>query len=284
MRYQIQHTTRFLYSGPIRESVMELRMQPRTESRQRCLEFDLTINPAGIVHRYVDYHGNVVHNFDIPAAHEHLEVCASALVEMQPPEGNANRAVKADAWAELDSLCESAEYWDWLHPSHFARPSDRLTAFAERLKIGRRHDPYTDLKSLQEAIAGAISYERGSTRVDSTIEECLEGGKGVCQDFTHVFIALARGLGIPCRYVSGYVFHLDETTAGTAEGASHAWAEAFVPGVGWVGFDPSNRVLAGPSHVRVAMGRDYQDVPPTRGTFKGMAQTQLEVNVTVTRT
>jgi transglutaminase-like putative cysteine protease len=283
MRYQIQHVTRFDYSEAIRESVMELRMEPRTDSVQRCLEFDLSVQPEAVSQSYTDYLGNVVHHFDIPGDHRHLEVAASALIDMEPRQESAAHANRSDGWDELDGLRDSPEYWDWLHPSHFAQPSERLKAFAEKIHVGRRHDALAELKNLQDAIAGAITYSRGSTMVDSTIDECLEGGKGVCQDFTHLFIALARGIGVPCRYVSGYLFQLDGAGPRTAEAASHAWAEAYVPGGGWFGFDPSNRTMAGPDHVRGAIGRDYQDVPPTRGTFKGMATTKLEVRVSVTR-
>lgn len=279
MRYRIRHTTRFDYDQPVRESVMEVRMQPRTDSVQRCLEFDLAVKPEVRSHRYIDFLGNAVHHFDIPGVHDHLEVTATTLVDttpLPPPP----RALSSDAWAALDDLRERGEHWDWLHPSHFARPSDRLGCFMEELGIRRRDDPLSVARELDEALGRSISYARGSTSVDSPIEECLESRKGVCQDFAHVFIAIARCLGIPARYVSGYLHHRLESGA-AAEDASHAWVELFIPGAGWIGFDPSNRGIVSDRHVRVAVGRDYQDVPPTRGVFRGVAQTRLSVDVDV---
>ncbi len=280
MRYRIRHTTRFEYSDPIRESVMELRMQPRTDAAQRCLEFSLALSPEARFHHYTDYLGNVVHHFDIPSVHQKLEVVSNALVDSAAPPAPSPEVSSRD-WAELDALRDGAEHWDWLHPSFFAQPSDPLAQFAEKLKIRRRDDPLTVLKDLNIGIGSALSYESGSTRVDSPIDDCLKAGKGVCQDFAHIFIAIARGLGIPTRYVSGYLFHRLDKGHGPGEDATHAWVEAFVPGMGWIGFDPSNRAVIGPDHVRVAMGRDYLDVPPTRGVFRGTAVTRLTVHVDV---
>jgi transglutaminase-like putative cysteine protease len=281
MRYRIQHTTTFEYDKPIHESVMELRMQPRTDSVQRCLEFDVSVSPNTRPHRYEDFLGNVVHHFDVPSIHERLEVTASSLVDVAAPR-DGKPAIGADAWKKLDALIESAEFWDWLHPSHFAVPGEAIAKFAEAIKVRRRDDPLSVLNDIHDGIAKSIKYERGSTKVDSPIEDCLSSRKGVCQDFAHVFITLARGLGIPARYVSGYLFDTT-STGGAGRMATHAWAEAFVPEIGWMGFDPSNQIPVTTGHLRVAVGRDYADVPPTRGTFKGMAATKLSVKVSVTQ-
>jgi len=126
-----------------------------------------------------------------------------------------------------------------------------------------------------------FEYSPSTTRVDSRIDEALRARRGVCQDFSHIFIALARHLGIPTRYVSGYLFGDESASDRSTEGATHAWAEALMPGLGWVGFDPTNNVIAGERHIRVAIGRDYADVPPTRGVYKGGAKSALAVAVEV---
>jgi transglutaminase-like putative cysteine protease len=127
-----------------------------------------------------------------------------------------------------------------------------------------------------------FAYVPHSTKVDSPIEEALKTRQGVCQDFAHIMIALGRRLRIPCRYVSGYMFHRDESERDrSVEGASHAWVEALMPGLGWVAFDPTNNLIGVDRHIRVAIGRDYADVPPTRGVYKGEAQSELSVAVTV---
>ncbi len=138
------------------------------------------------------------------------------------------------------------------------------------------------LTELNESIYNHFNYVPNSTKVDSPIEDALRSRQGVCQDFAHILIALLRPLKIPCRYVSGYMFHSDETVRDrSSEGASHAWVEALVPRLGWVDFDPTNNLVGGDRHIRVAIGRDYADVPPTRGVYKGDAESELSVAVTV---
>ena len=126
-----------------------------------------------------------------------------------------------------------------------------------------------------------FEYRPKSTRVDSPIDDALSTRQGVCQDFSHIMIALVRELGIPCRYVSGYLFHPGETPTRSSDGATHAWIEAWLLDLGWVGFDPTHNALAGERHIRVAVGRDYSDVPPTRGVFKGLSAVKSELLVGV---
>jgi transglutaminase-like putative cysteine protease len=166
-------------------------------------------------------------------------------------------------------------------PSEFARPTDLLVEFAESLGIGRHLDPLSAVRALSEGVFRAFEYRPQSTRVDSPIDDALTSRQGVCQDFAHVMTALVRRLGMPCRYVSGYLFHAKGERS--AEGATHAWVEALLPGNGWVGFDPTSNAIAGPRHVRVAVGRDYADVAPTRGVYKGVASGTLAVAVHVSR-
>jgi len=167
-------------------------------------------------------------------------------------------------------------------PSHFAQSSAALEQLAAELGCERRGNPLSMLTELTEAIYKFFAYVPNSTKVDSPIAEALETRQGVCQDFAHIMIALVRRAKIPCRYVSGYMFHRDETERDRSiEGASHAWIEALVPRLGWVAFDPTNNLVGGDRHIRVAIGRDYADVPPTRGVYKGEAQSELSVAVTV---
>jgi transglutaminase-like putative cysteine protease len=278
MYYSITHVTRFGYSAPISESVMEVRMRPRTEGLQRCLSFELSTSPRTRLMFYHDYLGNTIHHFDIPGQHRRQIITAKALVERQPSP-RLPPALDATAWGDLDEMVATNDYWEMLLPSHFARPTERLHELARELKLERRDDPLTLLRRLNTALYEAIKYVPKSTRVDSPIDDALRARQGVCQDYTHIMIALVRRLGIPCRYVSGYLFHRVEDH--TSEDATHAWVEALLPGLGWVGFDPSNNVLTGDRHIQVAIGRDYADVPPTRGVFKGHADGELAVAVKV---
>jgi transglutaminase-like putative cysteine protease len=168
-----------------------------------------------------------------------------------------------------------------LHDSHYIRSSEMLSKFEGSLKLKRDADPLTWLKELNTALYSHFDYDPEATHVESPISDSLRDGKGVCQDFAHIMIALVRSRGIPCRYVSGYVFRSVDSHDRSIEGASHAWVEAYLPDLGWVGFDPTNDVVAEERHIRVAVGRDYADVSPTRGAFKGSAASELAVAVTV---
>ena len=280
MRYTIRHTTRFTYDTPISESVMEIRMQPRSDGLQRCLHFLLMTNPGTRIMLYQDHDGNTVHHFDIPPRHARLTVTADALVEADEPRPLPER-LGADAWSRLDALAASGEHWEHLSPSLFARTGPALQEFAREIGLERGEDPLLTLRRLMAEMSTRFEYSPKSTRVDSPIEEALANRRGVCQDFAHIFITLARSLGVPSRYVSGYVFRDAARAQRSTEGASHAWAELLLPDVGWVGLDPTNNVAADERHIRVAIGRDYADVPPTRGVYKGVTAVRSELSVAV---
>jgi transglutaminase-like putative cysteine protease len=280
MRFTIRHVTRFDYEAPISESVMEARMQPRSDGSQRCLHFSLSTSPGSRVMLYQDHDGNTVHHFNVPGRHSRLTLTAQALVECSPvspiPETSP-----PDAWDELDARGVAGEWWDLLAPSQFAETTDALFEFARTIGIGRGRDPLTTLQDLMGEMYRRFEYSPQSTRVDSRIDEALRARRGVCQDFSHIFISMARHLGVPTRYVSGYLFRDVTTTDRSSDGATHAWAEALIPGAGWVGFDPTNNLIAGERHIRVAIGRDYADVPPTRGIYKGVSTVRSELAVSV---
>jgi len=278
--YSVRHTTTFRYQPAVRESVMEVRLQPRSDGEQRCVSFALHVDPSAKVMQYRDFAGNIVHHFDIAGSHTQVRVTAESTVDVQsvPPP----RASDSGDWADLDALIAGGEYWDMLLPSQFARTGEMLEKLASELKLERRGNPLDMLSNLNRAIYDWFEYAPHSTKVDSPIEDALQARQGVCQDFAHIMIALVRGMKIPCRYVSGYMFHrVPDEHDRSLEGASHAWVEAMVPRLGWVAFDPTNDLVGGDRHIRVALGRDYADVPPTRGVYKGEAQSDLSVTVTV---
>ncbi len=283
MFYAIRHFTRYRYSRPVWESNMEVRMHPRSENTQRCFTFQLSVSPRARIFSYMDHIGNMIHHFDVPELHNHLTIIADALVDVDAAV-ELPQSLGPDAWNELDRLIEREDYWDMLMPSHFARSSPELLAFADELGIRERNgdDPLTLIRKLNKELYNRFSYMKQSTSVDSPIEHALRLRQGVCQDFAHIMIALLRNIHIPGRYVSGYLHHDSAHADRSAEGATHAWVEAFLPGLGWVGFDPTNELVAGERHIRTAIGRDYADVPPTLGTLKGSADTELQVRVRVT--
>ncbi len=277
MAYSVRHITRFKYEPAVRESVMEVRMQPRTDARQRCLSFSLDVTPRASMMMYRDFFGNAVHHFDIPGQHELIEVAAQAVVEVLPP----LVAHAVGDWEELDARVAQGDYWEMMLPSLYARPTDLLEKLRERLDLKRRGNPVELLQELNTQMYEFFEYAPNTTKVDSPIDEALESRQGVCQDFAHIMIALVRQLKIPCRYVSGYLFHADSAKDRSPAGATHAWVEAYLGELGWVAFDPTNNLPGCERHVRVAIGRDYADVPPTRGVHKGEAGSELSVTVSV---
>ena len=280
MIYSVRHTTTFRYEPAVRESVMEVRLQPRSDGDQRCLNFRLDVDPTANIMQYRDFTGNTVHHFDIAGRHTEVKVTAQSAVEVQSVP--APRPSDSGDWADLDALVAGNDHWEMLLPSHFAHMSEPLERLTKEVRCERRGNPLTLLTEINESIYTLFAYVKNSTKVDSPIEEALQARQGVCQDFAHIMIALVRPLLIPCRYVSGYMFHRDDDDKDRSlEGASHAWVEALVPGWGWVAFDPTNNLVGGDRHIRVAIGRDYADVPPTRGVYKGEAQSELSVAVTV---
>jgi transglutaminase-like putative cysteine protease len=283
MFYAIRHFTRYRYSHSVWQSMMEVRMHPRSEGSQRCFIFQLSVNPRARIFAHTDARGNLVHHFDLPARHRQLTIISDALVNIDFQQ-TIPESMDYDAWYELEELIERKDYWDSLAPSHFARTSPELEELAREIGVTER-DRRSPLAFLQDVMTGvyrSFTYTKKSTAVNSPIEVALESRQGVCQDFAHIMITLVRQAEIPCRYVSGYLYHGKENSDRSANGATHAWVEAALPGIGWVGFDPTNNLIAGERHIRTAVGRDYEDVPPTMGTMKGKAETELQVRVRVT--
>jgi transglutaminase-like putative cysteine protease len=286
MIYAVVHTTTFTYQPAVRESVMEVRLQPRSDGAQHCLTFELEVSPAANIMQYRDFMGNTVHHFDIARKHSQVKVIARSSVDVQPvaPPSSADSGSWDDLDRALAAPAPTEDYWEMLLPSQFAKSSLQLEALAADLRCEHRDTPLQLLTELNQSIYESFAYVPNSTSVDSPIDDALISRQGVCQDFAHIMIALVRPLRIPCRYVSGYMFHRDEAEEKkdrSLEGASHAWIEAVIPNLGWVAFDPTNNLIGADRHIRVAIGRDYADVPPTRGVHKGEAQSALSVAVTV---
>ena len=278
MFYSIRHVTRFRYSAPVREAVMELRMQPRSEGPQTLRSFQIATNPRAQLYAYTDHLGNAVYHFNMLREHEELRIEAQATVEI------AHRPAWPETldpleWSRYNSFNLSDDHFDMLEPSKYARSSPELVSFMKIADLEKPvGDPLSALKTLQRGIYDSFDYEPGVTEVNSPIEVALEQRRGVCQDYAHIMTAIARAWGIPCRYVSGYLYHKGSRDRSAAN-ATHAWVEAYLPSLGWVGFDPTNNIMAAERHVRAAVGRDYSDVPPTRGTYKGGADSELSIAV-----
>lgn len=282
--YRIEHVSRFVYSHPVRHCTMSLCLRPLQARGQRLVDFSVKTTPPARLTTETDPFGNTRHVLTLHRDHDMLEVVSSSEVEVQPPPVLPER-LGAGAWDEVRAMGADPKWWDFTGPSPLARPSPALADFVTTLGVEPRDDPLVDLVALSSALNDAFEYRQGATSVDSTIDDFLTSKRGVCQDYTHVLVAISRSWGVPTRYVSGYLYLTGEGSAraGSAFGAAtHAWAEVLLPRVGWIGLDPTNRTLADQGYVRIATGRDYRDVPPTRGVIEGGGDSQLEVDVRMT--
>jgi transglutaminase-like putative cysteine protease len=274
MKLEIEHTTRYRYSGPIAETVMEVRLQPMDGLGQRCLQFELEVSSGIEPRTYRDGYGNNVHYFNLVRPHTGLSVTGRSVVE-------TGRDLDSDPGEEL--------VHDFLR---YRSPVKDVPGVRE---LARNH-PIADASSgpaveqaldeLTLSISRDFAYDRAVTNVYSAVDDVLALRAGVCQDFAHLFIAVARAMGLPARYVSGYIHQprasgdsSGQSAPGSVATASHAWAEAWVPGWGWVGYDATHPVRTSEHHVRLAVGRDYSDAAPTRGIYVGSATGTMEVRV-----
>jgi transglutaminase-like putative cysteine protease len=281
---EVRHVTQYQYDQLVRESVMEVWMQPQKTARQRLISFELDLEPAAQLFSYADAFGNAVYHFDVPLPHDKLTITANSAVETQAPVP-LPESLDPGEWDRLRSDFVRGENFDFLRPNGFAVETPALRDFIVEKDLAgpRARDPLTAVRELTKCVYDSFAYEAGVTRADSPIDDVLASRKGVCQDFAHVMLAACRSWGIPARYVSGYLFTDRKGGDRSDPDATHAWVEVFLPSLRWVGLDPTNNTEAGERHVACAVGRDYSDVPPSRGVYKGEAESQLAVGVTVRR-
>jgi len=284
-RYKLAHVTMFSYDGPVSESYNELRLRPRHDESQSCLSFRLTTYPASRPAAHLDYFNNWVHHFHILPEHKELRVESEATVLVHPQQWTAVPLRLTDFDQRRDALKD--EYFDWLAPSQYCPVVPEigdLTSHAESRCDGTVRGFVETASSL---IHEQFTYKPGSTHVHSSVRDSLATRAGVCQDFSHLLIAVLRQRGIPARYVSGYLVPRQAADARAVMEnviggqASHAWVQAHVPETGWIGLDPTAGEFVEERHIVVARGRDYGDVPPVRGVYKGHAGQNLSVDVLV---
>jgi transglutaminase-like putative cysteine protease len=274
MLLKVRHQTDMTYSGPISESIMELRMVPRQELDQHRLSFDLAIGPATTVNSYFDWLGNTVHSFSVNAFHQKISIIATSVVETDRPRKEPER-FRDPCPLPPDSY--DYTFYDFLQFGGPVVDAPELRELTGYLSANEGSSCGEIALRMLHLIDEKFKYKKGSTNAASPITEMLATGYGVCQDFTHLMIALARHLKIPARYVSGFIHPDGERYRGYTQ--THAWCEMYFPSAGWVGFDPANRCVVGANFVKVALGRDFRDVPPNKGIFRGSATEIMEVGV-----
>jgi transglutaminase-like putative cysteine protease len=269
MILKVEHTTLFEYEDPIYETATEVRLHPASGSRisQSCANFNLQVSPLTGIFEYTDFYGNRVHHFNILQSHRRVQIIATSVVETS---------------ASLSVIPEENEIYlmDFACESRYVHFDPAVCDFAEQFRtLGEAHQQALEIC---RHINDTFQYEPGVTDVHSTSAVVMALGRGVCQDFAHIMIAVCRYLGIPARYVSGYLYGGGSTPEGRDE-ASHAWCEIYCgPERGWIGFDPTHKtLLVDERYIKIGSGRDYADVPPVRGTYKGTSSEKLSVAVRV---
>ncbi len=275
-RIAVRHRTGYRYAGPVRASYNEVRLTPPSLDGQRTLHAGLAITPAVRPLRYVDYWGTTVDAFDINVAHTELVVVATSTVETPGP-----RTVPVGAgWSDLADAPIRDRFAELLAATAYVPAEPELAELGRSLRAGA-----TPVEAGQRAAAWThetLRYERGATHVHTSSAEARAAGKGVCQDFAHVTLALLRAVGLPARYVSGYLHPTVEAEVGqTTTGESHAWVEFWAGD--WVAVDPTSLAEVGSRHVLLGRGRDYADVRPLSGIYSGPAAEHFGVTVEVTR-
>jgi transglutaminase-like putative cysteine protease len=273
MLLEIAHHLRFQYSIFVRESHMELRVEPRTQEGQMLHDFELAIGPHAQPSRHEDWLGNAMHWFSITDYHDRVEVASRSLVE------TSTAAVDPLGLPDPISVLEpTLADWDYLQFGGPVVRSEVLQELSRKLELSGCETVGTMVERLADSLGTYLAYRPLVTHAHSTSDDALAAGAGVCQDFTHVALALLRLNNVPCRYVNGYL-HVEHPVRPSE---SHAWIEVWSPSAGWVGFDPTHSCSIGESYVVIAYGRTYDDVPPNRGIFRGAADESLRVEVFTT--
>lgn len=274
-RLRIHHRTTYLYDGVVHASFNEARLTPLTLPWQTTLQSHLAVSPTATTYRYTDYWATAVTAFELHTPHERLEVSATSLVESCTPA--QPDAVGWDCLRDRDVLDRYAEL---VAPTRRTRVEVELADLARSVAAGSV--PAVAARDVADWVRSTVTYVPGSTDVQACAQDVWRLRQGVCQDIAHLTIGMLRSLGIPTRYVSGYVHPGAEVEVGaTVEGQSHAWVEWWCGA--WIPYDPTNGTVVGPRHVTVARGRDYDDVPPFKGVYHGAPSSKLEVCVEITR-
>lgn len=281
MIYNVTHTTRYTYEGPVSHCLSEARLTPRSLPSQRLLSSNLLIHPQpGIVSTREDYFGNAVSSFAVLEPHDRFSVTATSVVEVAPAPG---ALLMTPTWEDCRRRIASCSAEDLLQANEFIWESpfvpwvEGLSDYAKAVLHPNR--PIVEAAhALMQKIHRDFTYKPAATSIETPLEEVLQSRKGVCQDYSHVMIGALRSYGLAARYVSGYL-RGDSNFQGAQ--ASHAWVSVFVPDFGWVDFDPTNNVMPGSGHITIAWGRDFGDVTPVKGITLGGGEHQLEVEVRV---
>jgi transglutaminase-like putative cysteine protease len=274
-RFNIHHITKYTYEGPVSDSANQIILYPTKDEYQDVLRQDLTITDNPGVETYKDYYGNEVGSFTHAQPYQSLVIDSRIEVITRPRPPLRDTADREEQWIWLEQSKGKVPFVDFLHQEPFAYLPEVLKTVGNIRSL----TPLEAARQLRTYVFEHFQYIKGITTVETTLDEVWRLKAGVCQDFAHILLVFLRQIRVPARYVSGYICPNRNGMRG--EGATHAWIEAYIPDNGWVGLDPTNNCEADDLHVRLAVGRNFSDCSPVKGTYKGAAGQQLEVGVSV---
>jgi transglutaminase-like putative cysteine protease len=276
-KFTVHHTTTYTYEGGAYDSANQVMLYPIKDKQQEVVEHQLKVTGDPSIDVYTDYYGNEVGTFTNPEFHKQLKIESIIVVNVFKKPMPNQSIFHQDQWSSLKHTSNQLPYINYLKQENFKAQNEILAAINIAQK--ERITPFESSKYLCEYVYRNFQYIKGVTTIETTVDEIWKLKSGVCQDFAHILLVMLRYMGIPARYVSGYICPNKSGMRG--EGATHAWVEAYLPEYGWLGLDPTNNCVVDDTHVRLAVGRNFIDCSPVKGTYKGTSRHTLEVKVSV---
>ncbi len=271
----IRHRTQYKYSGFVIDAASELKLYPLEDEFQKVIEQHINISQQPNVDVLKDYFGNTTGFFSLISPHNELLIESLVAVQLVPIVFLPRNSNWNEVWEKIKSDKVQSEFHDYINSEMAACGADIQRSISDL--IDHKQHPLDTIQELSNYIYKNFTYTKGVTDIETSIDEIWKLKAGVCQDFAHLLLYMARLMGVPSRYISGYI--CPGTSEWRGEGATHAWAEVWLPDLGWIGVDPTNKCLAGERHVRLATGRNFSDCTPVKGTYKGARKHTLEVTV-----
>jgi transglutaminase-like putative cysteine protease len=275
--FNIKHITKYTYNAPAVDCTNQIMLYPMQDKLQQVTEHTISITKSPLVEVFVDYFGNRVGMFSLVEPHTELIISSEAEVVTHKLEWPSDIVPASNQWQQLNDLCDIYPYLDFLHQEDFTGQK-QLNQLINSI-FYETNTPFQNALAFSEYVYNNFEYKKGITGVETNVDEIWNLKAGVCQDFAHILLLLIRRINIPARYVSGYICPKNHELRG--EGATHAWVEAYIPDYGWIGLDPTNNCIASNRHVRLAVGRNFSDCTPVKGTYKGSSDHTLEVSVSI---
>ncbi|HQV59963.1 MAG TPA: transglutaminase family protein [Chitinophagaceae bacterium] len=275
--YHIKHITRYTYPAPVIDSANQVMLFPINDDQQEVKKYELIISNHPGVEVFTDYFGNKVGIFSIIKPHTELLIQSNIEVITREVQLPANDTAPETQWNNLAVIREEFPYMDFMLQESFDA-HDEVVAVVQSM-MNETITPFTTAQLMSAFVFDTFEYKKGITSVETQVDEIWQLKAGVCQDFAHILLVMLRYVGIPARYVSGYICPKNHELRG--EGATHAWVEAYIPFHGWMGFDPTNNCIVSDRHVKLAIGRSFTDCTPVKGTYKGSSEHKLEVSVVI---